>query len=110
MPSTRISFPHNDWQTVDQILTEQRRRYKRVLIIIEGVYSMDGDIPDLPQFIEIKKRHKEFLMVDETHSMGVIGDRGCGIAEYYSDRINPTDVDLWMGTISKSFASCGGYK
>lgn len=107
--STRISFPHNDWQTVDQILTEQRRRYKRILIIIEGVYSMDGDIPDLPKFIEIKKRHKGFLMVDEAHSMGVIGDRGRGIAEYYSERINPTDVDLWMGTISKSFASCGGY-
>ena len=105
--STRINFPHNDWQTVDRILAEQRRRYNRVLIIIEGVYSMDGDIPDLPKFIEIKKRHKGFLMVDEAHSMGVIGERGRGIGEYYS--VNPADVDLWMGTISKSFASCGGY-
>lgn len=105
--STRINFPHNDWQTVDKILAEQRRRYNRVLIIIEGVYSMDGDIPDLPKFIEIKKRHKGFLMVDEAHSMGVIGERGRGIGEYYS--VNPADVDLWMGTISKSFASCGGY-
>ncbi|MDF5707240.1 MAG: aminotransferase class I/II-fold pyridoxal phosphate-dependent enzyme [Nostoc sp. S4] len=105
--STRINFPHNDWQTVDKILAEQRRRYKRVLIVIEGVYSMDGDIPDLPKFIEIKKRHKVFLMVDEAHSMGVIGDRGRGIGEYHN--VNPADVDLWMGTISKSFASCGGY-
>ncbi|MGF1937064.1 MAG: aminotransferase class I/II-fold pyridoxal phosphate-dependent enzyme [Nostoc sp. ChiQUE02] len=105
--ATQISFPHNDWQSLDKILFEQRRRYKRVLIAIEGVYSMDGDIPDLPKFIEIKKRHKTFLMVDEAHSIGVLGEHGCGIGEYHN--INPTDVDLWMGTVSKSFASCGGY-
>lgn len=102
-----LSFPHNDWQALDEILCNQRRRYKRVLVVIEGVYSMDGDIPDLPKFIEIKKRHKVFLMVDEAHSIGVLGKHGRGIGEYFG--INPTDVDLWMGTLSKSFASCGGY-
>jgi 8-amino-7-oxononanoate synthase len=103
----RLSFPHNDWQTLDEILHKQRRHYKRVLVVLEGVYSMDGDIPDLPKFIEIKKRHKVFLMVDEAHSIGVLGKHGRGIAEYFG--VNPTDVDLWMGTLSKSFASCGGY-
>jgi 8-amino-7-oxononanoate synthase len=103
----RLSFPHNDWQALDEILRNQRCRYKRVLVVIEGVYSMDGDIPNLPKFIEIKKRHKVFLMVDEAHSIGVLGKHGRGIGEYFG--IDPTDVDLWMGTLSKSFASCGGY-
>lgn len=101
------SFRHNDWQKLDKILSIQRHRYKRVLVIIEGVYSMDGDIPDLLKFIEIKKRHKVFLMVDEAHSIGVLGKHGRGIGEYFG--VDPTEVDLWMGTLSKSFASCGGY-
>lgn len=102
-----IAFPHNDWQTLDQMLCERRHCYRRVLIVIEGVYSMDGDIPDLPKFIEVKQRHKAFLMVDEAHSSGVLGKHGRGIGEYLG--VNPDDVDLWMGTLSKSFASCGGY-
>lgn len=105
--ATAIAFPHNDWQALDRMLQERRYRYQKVLIIIEGVYSTDGDIPNLPEFIEIKKRHKAFLMVDEAHSIGVLGEQGRGIAEYFG--INPKDVDLWMGTLSKSFASCGGY-
>ncbi len=105
--ATAIAFPHNDWQTLDRMLRERRYRYQKVLIIIEGVYSTDGDIPNLPEFIEIKKRHKAFLMVDEAHSIGVLGQQGRGIAEHFG--INPKDVDLWMGTLSKSFASCGGY-
>ncbi len=102
-----IAFPHNDWQALDQILQERRYRYKRVLVVIEGVYSMDGDIPNLPKFIEVKQHHKAFLMVDEAHSVGVLGAQGRGIGEYFG--VNPADVDLWMGTLSKSFASCGGY-
>jgi len=102
-----LSFPHNNWQALDKLLCEQRYQFKRVLVVIEGVYSVDGDIPDLPKFIEVKKWHKVFLMIDEAHSMGVLGNHGRGIGEYF--RVNPTDVDLWMGTLSKSFASCGGY-
>jgi 8-amino-7-oxononanoate synthase len=105
--ATQIPFPHNNWQALDRILQEQRRRYQKVLIAIEGVYSVDGDIPDLPQFIAIKQHHKAWLMVDEAHSIGVLGDRGRGIGEYFN--IDPKSVDLWMGTLSKSFASCGGY-
>ena len=105
--ATIIAFPHNDWEALDRLLRDRRYRYKRVLIAIEGVYSTDGDIPDLLKFIEIKKHYKAFLMVDEAHSIGTLGKHGRGISEYFG--INPNHVDLWMGTLSKSFASCGGY-
>jgi 8-amino-7-oxononanoate synthase len=103
----RRPFPHNDWGTVDRLLQDLRGDYRRVLVAIEGTYSMDGDIPDLPRFIETTRRHKAFLMVDEAHSAGVLGKHGRGIGEYWD--VNPADVDLWMGTLSKSFGSCGGY-
>ncbi|GAB4526594.1 MAG: hypothetical protein Tsb0014_06850 [Pleurocapsa sp.] len=102
-----VAFHHNDSAALETILRDRRHRYKRVLIVIEGVYSTDGDIAVLPEFIKLKKRYKTFLMVDEAHSMGTIGKTGRGIGEYFA--INPHDVDLWMGTLSKSFASCGGY-
>jgi 8-amino-7-oxononanoate synthase len=102
-----ISFAHNDGTALERLLQEHRHRYQRVLVVIEGVYSADGDIPDLPQFIELKERHKAFLMVDEAHSIGVLGEHGQGISEHFG--IDPRTVDLWMGTLSKSFASCGGY-
>jgi 8-amino-7-oxononanoate synthase len=102
-----VAFPHNDWLTLDQILNERRHRYQKILIAIEGVYSTDGDIAELPKFIEIKKRHKTLLLVDEAHSIGVLGKSGRGVSEYFG--IDPNDIDLWMGTLSKSFASCGGY-
>ncbi len=103
----RLSFPHNDWQTVDTILTEQRRHFDRVLIVLEGIYSMDGDFPDLPRFIDVKRRHFAFLMVDEAHSFGVMGKTGLGIREHFG--LAGSDVDIWMGTLSKSLAGCGGY-
>jgi 8-amino-7-oxononanoate synthase/acyl carrier protein len=103
----RRPFAHNDWREIDRVLAGLRGDYRRVLIAIEGTYSMDGDIPDLPRFIEVKKKHKAFLMVDEAHSAGVLGEHGRGVGEYWD--VNPADVDLWMGTLSKSFGSCGGY-
>lgn len=103
----RRPFPHNDWQACDEILTELRHEYHKVLIVVEGVYSMDGDYPDLPKFVEVKKKHKAFMMVDEAHSMGTMGLHGRGMSEYFD--INPRDVDMWMGTLSKSFGSAGGY-
>ncbi|MFC1759648.1 aminotransferase class I/II-fold pyridoxal phosphate-dependent enzyme, partial [Planctomycetota bacterium] len=103
----RRPFPHNDWKTLDQILSEIRNDYRRVMVIIEGVYSMDGDYPDLPRFVEVKKRHKTFLMVDEAHSIGTMGETGRGLGEFFG--VPAADVDLWMGTLSKSFGSCGGY-
>ncbi|MDP1823469.1 MAG: aminotransferase class I/II-fold pyridoxal phosphate-dependent enzyme [Archangium sp.] len=103
----RRPFPHNDWEALDRMLTNLRPHYRRVLICIEGTYSMDGDIPDLPKFIELKKKHKALLLVDEAHSAGVVGEKGRGVGEYFN--VVRSDVDMWMGTLSKSFASCGGY-
>jgi 8-amino-7-oxononanoate synthase/malonyl CoA-acyl carrier protein transacylase len=102
-----IDFPHNDYKKLDCILAEHRDRYEKVLIAIEGIYSTDGDLAPLPEFIQIKKRHQTFILVDEAHSIGVLGDSGRGIGEFFG--VKTTDVDLWMGTLSKSFASCGGY-
>ena len=103
----RLPFPHNDWAALDALLTEQRQHYERVLIVIEGIYSMDGDYPDLPKFIDIKKRHHAFLMVDEAHSLGVMGQTGRGIREHFG--VAGKEVDIWMGTLSKALAGCGGY-
>jgi 8-amino-7-oxononanoate synthase len=103
----RLPFPHNDWAALDALLSQQRRQFERVLIVVEGIYSMDGDFPDLPRFIDIKRRHKAFLMIDEAHSFGVMGASGLGIREHYS--LAGGEVDIWMGTLSKALAGCGGY-
>ncbi|WP_244816411.1 aminotransferase class I/II-fold pyridoxal phosphate-dependent enzyme [Caballeronia sp. Lep1P3] len=103
----RLGFPHNDWQALDELLTRVRREYRHVLIAIEGLYSMDGDFPDLARFVEVKERHGAFLMVDEAHSLGVLGATGKGIREHCG--VASDAVDLWMGTMSKTLAGCGGF-
>ncbi len=105
--ATRRAFAHNDWQALDTLLSDVRHRYRRVLIAIEGVYSMDGDFPELPRFVELRKKHKTLLLVDEAHSLGIMGATGRGLGEHYG--VDRSGVDLWMGTLSKSLASCGGY-
>lgn len=102
----RIAFAHNDLDDLDRALTSARGA-KRVLVVVEGHYGMDGDVPDLPRLIRIVRRHGAWLMVDEAHSLGVLGARGHGIAEHH--RVDPREVDLWMGTLSKTLSSCGGY-
>lgn len=103
----RIRFPHNDWQALDRLLEGRRRSYDRALIFIEGVYSMDGDFPDIPRFVELRNKHKTYLMIDEAHSLGILGKNGGGVREHFG--LKGTDADLWMGTLSKTLASCGGY-
>ncbi|MFD6892434.1 aminotransferase class I/II-fold pyridoxal phosphate-dependent enzyme, partial [Streptomyces sp. NPDC059957] len=105
--ATRRPFPHNDAAALDAVLGQVRDQYRRVLIVIEGVYSMDGDIADLPALVEVKRRHGALLMIDEAHSIGTIGATGRGIGEYHG--IERASVDLWSGTLSKALASCGGY-
>lgn len=105
--ASRRSFPHNDADALDALLNEIRGQFERVLVVIEGLYSMDGDLPDLPKFIKVKRRHKAFLMVDEAHALGVVGKTGRGIHEHFG--IDGREVDIWMGTLSKTLASCGGY-
>ncbi|MCE2793103.1 MAG: aminotransferase class I/II-fold pyridoxal phosphate-dependent enzyme [Planctomycetota bacterium] len=103
----RRAFEHNDWLELDRVLKEIRRDYRRVLVAIEGLYSMDGDYPDLPKFVEVKRRHKCWLYVDEAHSIGTMGATGRGIGEFYG--VSRREVECWMGTLSKSFGSCGGF-
>ncbi len=103
----RRPFEHNNWQELNKILKQNRSEYRRVLIALEGLYSMDGDYPDLPRFIDIKNRYNAWLYVDEAHSIGTMGKTGRGIAEVYG--IDRSAAECWMGTLSKSFGSCGGF-
>ncbi|MFX1671561.1 aminotransferase class I/II-fold pyridoxal phosphate-dependent enzyme [Paraburkholderia sp. A2WS-5] len=103
----RLSFAHNDWRELDSLLARVRHEYRNVLVVIEGLYSMDGDYPDLERFAEIRRRHGVFLMVDEAHSLGVLGETGHGIREHCG--VPSSEVDLWMGTMSKTLAGCGGF-
>ena len=103
----RRPFPHNDVGALEQILRQSRGSARRVLIAVEGVYSMDGDVPPLAEIVEIKRRHNALLLVDEAHSLGVLGATGRGVGEHCG--IQRDDVELWMGTLSKALASCGGY-
>jgi 8-amino-7-oxononanoate synthase len=103
----RLTFPHNDVAAAERLLSENRSRHKRVMIVIEGHYSMDGDIPDLPAFSALARRMGAWLLVDEAHSLGVVGSKGHGIAEHFNMPAN--SADFWMGTLSKTLSGCGGY-
>ncbi|MER6200119.1 aminotransferase class I/II-fold pyridoxal phosphate-dependent enzyme [Streptomyces sp. NPDC001586] len=105
--AARRPFAHNDIGQLEHMLRLNRSRFRRVLIAVEGAYSMDGDLVDLPAVIELKKRYGALLMVDEAHSIGTVGEHGRGVGEFFG--VDRSDVDLWMGTLSKAFASCGGY-
>ncbi|HXF54740.1 MAG TPA: aminotransferase class I/II-fold pyridoxal phosphate-dependent enzyme [Hyphomicrobiaceae bacterium] len=101
------SFRHNDFDELEAILREHRSSYRNVLVVVEGLYSTEGDLPDLKRVIEIKERYGAWLMVDDAHGLGVLGKTGRGIAEHCG--VDPRKVDIWMGTLSKTLASCGGY-
>ncbi|MFJ3881145.1 aminotransferase class I/II-fold pyridoxal phosphate-dependent enzyme [Streptomyces sp. NPDC090077] len=105
--AARRPFAHNDTAALERMLRLNRSRFRRVLIAVEGAYSMDGDLVDLPAVVELKKRFGALLMVDEAHSIGTVGEHGRGVGEFFG--VDRADVDLWMGTLSKAFASCGGY-
>jgi 8-amino-7-oxononanoate synthase len=105
--ATRRSFPHNDMDALADILATTRDRFERVLIVAEGLYSMDGDGPDLARLVDIKEQFDCWLMVDEAHSLGVLGKTGKGIFEMAG--VDPKRIDIWLGTLSKTAVSCGGY-
>lgn len=105
--AARRPFAHNDMGRLEHMLRVNRSRFRRVLIAVEGAYSMDGDMVDLPAVVELKKRYGALLLVDEAHSIGTVGEHGRGVGEFYG--VDRSAADLWMGTLSKAFASCGGY-
>lgn len=106
-PADVLFFRHNDLDHLDAILTEKRGQYRNALIVSESLFSMDGDIVDLPRLVELKKKHGTWLLLDEAHSIGVLGEEGRGLCEYTG--VDPNELDLIVGTLSKSFATCGGF-
>lgn len=103
----RFGFAHNEVQAAENLLGLHGKTGGRILIVIEGHYSMDGDLPDLRGFIDLARRYNAWLLVDEAHALGVLGKTGRGVAEHFG--VDPAEVDLWMGTLSKTLAGCGGY-
>ncbi|MCC9606428.1 aminotransferase class I/II-fold pyridoxal phosphate-dependent enzyme [Blastopirellula sp. JC732] len=103
--ATFLMFPHNNLQALEAQLKEHSG--KRILVIVDAVYSMEGDVAPLPEIVQLCRQYGAMLMVDEAHSLGVIGEYGRGIQEYFN---LPDDaIDIKMGTLSKSIASCGGF-
>eukprot|EP00794_Sanderia_malayensis_P020494 gene20494-22510_t len=108
-------FKHNDMRQLEAVLRDlivqgqprTHRPWKKIIIIVEGIYSMEGAIVKLPEVIALKKKYKAYLYLDEAHSIGALGANGRGVAEYYG--VDTNDIDIMMGTFTKSFGGSGGY-
>ncbi|KAM9354457.1 serine palmitoyltransferase 2b [Pholidichthys leucotaenia] len=113
--STIRVFKHNNMQSLEKLLRDAivhgqprtHRPWKKILIVVEGIYSMEGSIVRLPEVIALKKRYKAYLYLDEAHSIGALGPNGRGVVDYFG--LDPKDVDIMMGTFTKSFGAAGGY-
>ena len=105
--ATVIKFRHNDLDHLEHLLAKHREEYRHVLVAVEGLYSMDGDTCDLPRLVEMRDKHHFWLLLDEAHCLGVLGDTGRGLPEHAG--VDPDRIDLLVGTMSKTLASCGGY-
>ncbi|WP_280748278.1 aminotransferase class I/II-fold pyridoxal phosphate-dependent enzyme [Parabacteroides sp. PF5-9] len=103
--STKLKFKHNDMESLEKQL-QKCEPDKVKLIVVDGVFSMEGDIANLPAIVKLAKKYNASLMVDEAHGIGVLGDHGRGTCNHFGVE---NDVDLIMGTFSKSFASIGGF-
>lgn len=108
-------FKHNDTVDLEQILRKAiaegqprtGKPWSMIMIVVEGIYSMEGIICKLPEIIRIKKKYKAYLYVDEAHSIGALGPHGRGVCDYFG--VSPSEVDILMGTFTKSFGAVGGY-
>ncbi|KAJ7594124.1 serine palmitoyltransferase 2 [Mycena floridula] len=108
-------FKHNDMNSLESLLREvisqgqpkTHRPWKKILMIVEGLYSMEGTLVNLPAILELKKKYKFYLFVDEAHSIGALGPNGRGVTDYFD--VAPHSVDVLMGTFTKSFGAAGGY-
>ncbi|PFH51177.1 hypothetical protein AMATHDRAFT_75144 [Amanita thiersii Skay4041] len=108
-------FKHNNMKSLESLLREvisqgqpkTHRPWKKILLIVEGLYSMEGTMVNLPAILELKRRYKFYLFVDEAHSIGALGPHGRGVCDYFG--VNPRSVDVLMGTFTKSFGAAGGY-
>lgn len=100
-----VRFRHNDMEDLEARLNAAPADAAK-LVVADAVFSMDGDIIDLPRLVAVCKRHKAWLMIDEAHSLGVLGEKGRGIEEHFA---MPGVIDVKMGTLSKTIPSVGGY-
>lgn len=108
-------FKHNNMFSLEKLLREAvssgqprtHRPWRKILIMVEGIYSMEGSLVRLPEIIALKKKYKAYLYLDEAHSIGAVGPSGRGVVEHFG--VNPRDVDVLMGTFTKSFGAAGGY-
>jgi 8-amino-7-oxononanoate synthase len=100
-----LEFQHNDMDSLNEQL--QKARGRRTLVVVDAVFSMDGDIIDMPAVVDLCKKNNALLMVDEAHSLGVLGKTGHGIQEHFG--LHPDDIDIKMGTLSKTLAGSGGF-
>ncbi|KAI9703164.1 MAG: serine palmitoyltransferase component [Candelina mexicana] len=108
-------FKHNDVKDLERVLREvisqgqprTHRPWRKILVVIEGLYSMEGSMCNLPGILNLKKKYKFNLFVDEAHSIGALGPKGRGVCDYFG--IDPSEVDILMGTFTKSFGANGGY-
>jgi 8-amino-7-oxononanoate synthase len=103
----RVSFAHNDVRAAEREMASVRRSAGRALLLVEGHYSMDGDVPDLAGLLRVARQHDAWLMVDDAHGLGVVGATGRGVFE--AAGVDPAEIDIWMGTLSKTLCACGGY-
>mmetsp|Transcript_15341 Transcript_15341/g.23098 ORF Transcript_15341/g.23098 Transcript_15341/m.23098 type:complete len:493 (-) Transcript_15341:286-1764(-) len=108
-------FRHNEPEHLEEVLREciihgqprHHRPWKKILVMVEGIYSMEGAICRLKEVVAVCKKYKAYVYVDEAHSIGALGATGRGVAEYCG--VDPSDIDIMMGTFSKSFGGMGGY-
>lgn len=131
--ATIKSYKHNDMKDLERLLREKigdgqphsHRPWRKILVVVEGLFSMEGTIADLPGLLRLRKKYKFYLFVDEAHSIGALGyvnllcflvswevitvhsPRGRGICDYFN--VDPSEVDILMGTLTKSFGANGGY-
>ncbi len=101
-----VTFRHNDPQSLKEILSNAPRSVRK-LIIVEGIYSMDGDICNLPEIVALKEKYNALLMIDEAHSLGVLGENGRGVNYHFS--IPSEKIDIFTGSLSKAVPSNGGF-
>jgi len=114
-PSHIRVFRHNEPSHLEEVLREaiingqprHHRPWKKILVMVEGIYSMEGAICKLPEIVRICKKYKAYIYVDEAHSIGALGRTGRGVCEFTG--VDPNDIDVLMGTFSKSFSGMGGY-
>lgn len=108
-------FNHNSMKDLERVLRDSiasgqpktGKPWKKILIIVEGVFSMEGSIVKLPEIVALKKKYKAYIYLDEAHSIGATGPSGRGVLDLYG--VDPKDIDILMGTFTKSFGSAGGY-